>query len=48
MTLGRTDRALWLTVGVWRKEKLNMDLRLMTWVAGEMNKPQLRKEASKK
>lgn len=48
MTLGRTDRALKLTVGVWRKEKLRMDLRLMTWVAGKMNKPQLRKEASKK
>lgn len=30
MTLGRTDRALWLTVGVWRKEKLRTDLRLMT------------------
>ena len=33
-------------MGVRRKEKLRMDLSLMTGVAGKMNRLQMRKEAS--
>lgn len=47
MTLGRTSGAWWLTVGLRRKEKLKMVLKLVSSVAGKINKPQLRKEASK-